>query len=210
VNLNIRKQSIKFMSLLIESIKLLDGEYRNLFYHEQRMNRSLKMLFGVQDNIDLEAFLKDTETPAKGLYKCRILYDDHSNQIELVPYQARAIRTLRIIEHDSISYEFKYSDRREINRLFELRQNADDILIVKRGLVTDSSFSNIAFKRSKKWYTPSAPLLKGTMRSKLLESNLIQEEEIRLKEIYNFEAFRPINAMLEFESPEQDVSNIVF
>jgi len=48
------------------------------------------------------------------------------------------------------------------------------------------------------------------MRSKLLERNLIQEEEIRLKEIYNFEAFKLINAMLEFESPEQDLSNIVF
>jgi 4-amino-4-deoxychorismate lyase len=128
----------------------------------------------------------------------------------LVPYQARVIRTLRIIEHDRISYEFKYSDRREINRLFELRQNTDDILIVKRGMVTDSSFANIVFKRSKKWYTPWAPLLKGTMRSKLLERNLIQEEEIRLKEIYNFEAFKLINAMLEFESPEQDLSNIVF
>ena len=77
-------------------------------------------------------------------------------------------------------------------------------------MVTDSSFANIVFKRSKKWYTPWAPLLKGTMRSKLLERNLIQEEEIRLKDIYNFETFKLINAMLEFESPEQDLSNIVF
>jgi len=210
VNLNTRRQSIKFMSLLIESIKLQDGEYCNLFYHEQRMNRSLKMLCGVQKNIDLEGFLKETEMPAKGLYKCRILYDDQSKEIGFVPYHAKAISSLRVVEHDRISYEFKYSDRRAIDRLFELRKNADDILIVKRGMVTDSSFANIVFKRSKKWYTPWAPLLKGTMRSKLLERNLIQEEEIRLKDIYNFEAFKLINAMLEFESPEQDLSSIVF
>jgi len=198
------------MSLLIESIKLLDGEYCNLFYHEQRMNRSLKMLCGVQSNFDLEELLKKAEPPRHGSYKCRILYDDVSKEIEFVPYQARVIRSLRIVEHDRISYEFKYSDRRAIDRLFELRKTCDDILIVKRGMVTDSSFANIAFKRDKIWYTPWAPLLKGTMRSKLLERNMIEEDEIRLKDIYNFETFKLINAMLEFESPEQDLSNIVF
>jgi 4-amino-4-deoxychorismate lyase len=198
------------MSLLIESIKLLDGEYCNLFYHEQRMNRSLKTLCGVQGNFDLEAYLKKAEAPPQGLYKCRILYDDISKEVGFVPYKAREIRSLRIVEHDRISYEFKYSDRRTIERLFELRKNCDDILIVKLGMVTDSSFANIAFKKDKQWYTPWAPLLKGTMRSKLLAGNLIQEDEIRVKDIYNFEKFKLINAMLEFESPEQDLSNIVF
>jgi len=198
------------MSLLFESIKLENGEYSNLFYHEQRMNRSLKALCGLQADIDLKETLKNAKTPEEGLYKCRILYDDRSKMIEFVPYEVRPVRTLRIIEHDGISYEYKYNDRNAINRLFELRKNCDDILIVKFGMVTDSSIANIVFKKDKKWYTPWAPLLKGTMRSKLLEMKLIQEEEIRLKEIYNFESFKLINAMVEFESGELDVSNIVF
>jgi 4-amino-4-deoxychorismate lyase len=198
------------MSLLIESIKLLDGKYYNLFYHEQRMNRSLKMLCGVQDTVDLEEYLKNIETPSHGLYKCRIVYDDRSWETEIIPYEVKPVNSLRIIEHDRISYEFKYHDRKAINRLFELRKNCDDVLIVKRGMVTDSSFANIAFRRGKKWYTPWSPLLKGTMRSKLLERNIIEEEEIRLKDIYNFEAFRLFNALLEFELPEQGLSNIVF
>jgi 4-amino-4-deoxychorismate lyase len=198
------------MSLLIESIKLLDGKYCNLSYHERRMNHSLKQLCGVWDNVDLKEFLKKRKTPKDGLYKCRILYDDHSKEIELVPYQAKEIRSLKIVEYDGISYEFKYTDRREIERLFELRGNCEDILIVKDGMVTDSSFANIVFKKGKNWYTPSTPLLKGTMRSKLLERNIIQEDAISLKDIHNFEKFKLINAMLEFESPEQDLSNIVF
>ena len=198
------------MSLLFESIKLKNGECLNLFYHEQRMNRSLKALWGLQGNIDLEEILRNEETPEQGLYKCRILYDDRSTKVEFVPYEVRPVRTLRVVENDQISYEFKYNDRKAINRLFELRKNCDDILIVKHGMVTDSSIANIVFKRDKKWYTPGAPLLKGTMRSKLLELNLIKEEEIRLKDIYNFESFKLINAMLEFESGELDVSNIVF
>ncbi|HEX6893285.1 MAG TPA: aminotransferase class IV [Chryseolinea sp.] len=198
------------MSLLIESIKLLDGEYYNLSYHERRMNRALKELCGAQGNFDLEEFLTKGETPKDGLYKCRILYDKQSKEIELIPYQAREIRSLKIVEQDSISYEFKYTDRRAIDALFELRMNCDDILIVKGGMVTDSSFANIVFKRGNNWYTPSTALLKGTMRSKLLERNIIQEDRIHLKNIYNFEKFKLINAMLEFDSPEQDLSNIVF
>lgn len=198
------------MSLLFESIKLKDGEYFNLLYHEQRMNRSLKELCGLQVNIDLEEILRNAKTPQHGLYKCRILYNDQAKEIEFAPYQVRPVRTLRVIEDDRISYEFKFNDRKAINQLFELRNDCDDILIVKRGVVTDSSIANIIFKRNKTWYTPSNPLLKGTMRSKLLERKLIQEEEIPLVEISNFESFKLINAMLEFESSEQHVSNIVF
>ena len=198
------------MSLLIESIKLLDGQFHNLFYHEQRMNRALKMLCGVQDNFDLEEFLNQFERPQQGLYKCRLEYDDRSKEIEFVPYQPKSINTLRVVEHDRISYEFKFKDRKLINRLYELRKDCDDILIVKRGFVTDSSFSNIVFKRGKRWLTPWSALLKGTMRTKLLERNLIHQEEIRVEDISSFESFKLINAMLEFDAPEIEVSNIVF
>lgn len=198
------------MSLLIESIKLLDGQFHNLFYHEQRMNRSLKMLCGVQENFNLENFLQQFERPTQGLYKCRLIYDDQSREVEFVPYQPKAIQKLRIVEHDRISYEFKFKDRKLINRLYELRNECDDILIVKKGYVTDSSFSNIVFRRNKKWVTPWSALLKGSMRTKLLERNVIDQEEIRIEDIKSFESFKLINAMLEFDGPEIEVSNIVF
>lgn len=198
------------MSLLIESIKLLDGEFRNLFYHEQRMNRSLKMLCGLNDSFNLEEFLQNMDKPLQGLYKCRIVYDDESKEVEFLPYQPKAIQSLRIIEHDRISYEFKYVNRKTIDRLYELRKNCDDILMVKRGLVTDSSYANIVFRKGKHWFTPWSALLKGTMRSNLLEKSIIQEEEIRLEDIQTFESFKLINALFEFDAPEMDISNIVF
>jgi 4-amino-4-deoxychorismate lyase len=198
------------MSLLIESIKLQDGEFRNLFYHEQRMNKALHLLCGVQEYFDLEEFLKKMEHPAKGLFKCRLVYDDKSTEVEFLPYTPRPINTLKIIEHDRINYEFKYKDRSQIDRLCEKKDLADDILIVRKGLVTDSSYCNIVFRRGRRWYTPWAPLLKGTQRSKLLEHDLIQVEEIRVPEIHQeYETFRLINAMLEFESPEISVDNII-
>jgi 4-amino-4-deoxychorismate lyase len=75
--------------------------------------------------------------------------------------------------------------------------------------VTDSSYSNILFKRGKHWYSPWSVLLKGTMRAQLLERDQVREEEIRIEDIKTFETFKLINAMLEFEGPEIDVSNIV-
>ena len=64
--------------------------------------------------------------------------------------------------------------------------------------------------RGKRWFTPWSALLKGTIRTKLIERNLLYEEEIRVEDISSFESFKLINAMIEFDSPEIEVSNIVF
>lgn len=197
------------MSLLIESIRLEDGKFFNLFYHEQRMRRSLQMLCGVSDNFDLEQFLNALQVPDKGLYKCRILYDDDMKQVEFIPYTVKPVSSLRIVEHDRVSYEFKYNDRKILDRLFNLRKDCDDILIVKRGLVTDSSYANIAFRKNTRWYTPWSVLLKGTQRQKLINENVLIPEEISAEDIFSFDTFRLINAMMEFNGPEIPVANIL-
>lgn len=198
------------MSLLIESVKLLDGKFHNLFYHEQRMRRSLQQVCGSNEDFDLEEFLAGKTYPKQGLYKCRIVYDGQSKETTFVPYEPKAISRLKIVEHDRISYAFKFVDRKMIDHLFGLRGECDDILIIKAGMVTDCSFSNIVFRKGELWYTPESALLKGTMRQNLVDKNHIQQEEIRKKDILSFDTFKIINAMLEFDSPEIAVSNIVF
>jgi 4-amino-4-deoxychorismate lyase len=197
------------MSQLIESIKLLDGNFCNVFYHEQRMIRSLEQLFGIEDDIHLDKFLNSLDPPKAGLYKCRILYDDKTRDVEFIPYQAKAIRTLKIVHHNRISYDFKFANRKTIDKLYLKREQNDDILIVKNGKVTDSSFANIVFKNGKDWITPWHPLLAGTMRQKLIESNKITPEKILEGDIKTFESFKLINSMMEFDGPEIEVSNIV-
>ncbi len=198
------------MSLLLESIKLLNGQYHNLFYHEQRMNRSLKLLFGDDEWFDLEAFLLHVEKPEKGLYKCRIVWDDQTKDVQFVSYGPKVIQRLQLVEDNEIEYEHKYVDRNAIDHLFSLRKNCDDILIVVNGRISDASFSNIVFRRKDKWVTPRSALLKGTMRQNLLERNDIGEEDISVEDIKGFQSFKLINAMLGFDGPEIDVSNIVY
>jgi 4-amino-4-deoxychorismate lyase len=198
------------MSLFLESIKLVDGNFLNLFYHEQRMMRSLHAMCGADEAIDLEKFLAELDFPKQGVYKCRMEYDEHIRQVEFLPYQPKVVNSLKIVESDRISYEYKFKDRSKLEKMFEDREACDDILIVKKGKVTDTSYANIVFRKANHWYTPWSALLKGTMRQQLLEQNRIEEQEIQVEDIQSFDSFKLINAMLEFNAPEIEVSQIVF
>lgn len=197
------------MSLLFESIRIENGKFENLVYHEQRMKRSLKALFGVDEAFDLEADLSHLPLPAEGVHKCRLTYDDENRQIEFDEYKPRSVKNLKLVEHDRINYEFKYTDRKTLNHLFTLRDQCDDVLIIKRGFVTDTSYANVAFRKGKEWFTHWQPLLKGTMRQQLIEYNKIREEEISARDIKDFDAVKIFNAMLRFDCEEIAIENIV-
>ena len=197
------------MSRLIESIRLLDGKFYNLFYHQQRMNHACMMLFDSSDFIDLNKVLEKANPPEKGLYKCRVVYDDHTATVEFVPYTPASIKTLRVVESADISYEYKFRDRAGLDALYSMRGECDDILIVKEDQVTDTYFANIVFKNNEGWCTPESTLLKGTMRQSLLDNKKIREERITKQDIRYFQRFKLINAMLGFEGPEQDIANII-
>jgi 4-amino-4-deoxychorismate lyase len=116
---------------------------------------------------------------------------------------------LKIIVDNEISYAHKFEDRHELNALYSKRELCDDILIVKQGLITDTSYANIVFKESDHWVTPTSYLLAGTMRQNLLDKKIITEDEIRVTDLARFKKFKLINAMVGFDGPEIDVSNIV-
>jgi 4-amino-4-deoxychorismate lyase len=193
------------MSLLFESIRLFNGEFENLPYHQTRMDHARQDFLGLPDTLSLRNFLSKQEKPTSGLFKCRVEYGQQINQVEFVPYHLKEIKTLKLVEGGSIDYRFKLSDRSAIIALFNLRENCDDVLIVKNGLVTDSSYCNMVFRKGNSWITPSTPLLKGTMRQKLLDEGKIVEEEIRVDQILVFDAFTLINAMVGWPAGEMDV-----
>jgi 4-amino-4-deoxychorismate lyase len=199
------------MSRLIESIRLLDGMSNNLSYHQARMDASIQDLFNRQNSIDLKQYLETAHYPKTGLFKCRILYDATTiYSTEFISYAPKRVNSLKIIESNTIDYAYKYEARTSIDELYALRDKCEDIIIVKNGLVADSSYSNLVFFDGTDWITPSTPLLKGTMRQALLEAGVIQEGIITRKEISTFQRCRLINAMVGFNGPELSVSQIVF
>ena len=197
------------MSRLIESIRLYNGVFSRLGLHQRRIDRSCAHLFYQKPNWNLEKILKDSDFPAKGLYKCRIVYDSIAFEFEYEPYQPKLIQSLRLVESNEISYDHKYEDRSKINELLNLRDSQDDILIVKNGFITDTSFANVVFQKNNEWFTTDSPLLRGTMRHLLLDSGVISLTSIRKNDIADFENFKLINSMLEWDAPSIETSKII-
>lgn len=198
------------MSRLFESIRLQNGNFHRLSYHQQRMDRSVKELFGQNNSVNLIENLKKYTPPSTtDLYKCRIVYTNQLESVEFIPYEVKPVKSLKVVNDQEIEYPHKYTDRNKIGALFNQRQSCDDILIIKNGFVTDSSYSNIIFYDGVNWITPDTPLLKGTMRQFLLDTAEIKACPIPVQDIPSFKSFRLINAMLAFDGPEIDVSKIV-
>jgi 4-amino-4-deoxychorismate lyase len=196
------------MYQLLESIYLKDGVFRNLHYHEARMRASALALNGTHLNINLASLLAQQSFPTFGFYKTRIHYTKQIDVIEFVPYTAKPVHSIKLIHDDHISYSHKLSDRTRLTKLYALRGTADDILIVKNKVITDSFYGNVVFKQNGVWYTPNSYLLKGTMRQSLLDAGLILEADISLRNYRQFESFKIINAMLGLDSEEMPITAI--
>lgn len=194
---------------LLETIRLQNGAFFNLSYHEQRMLQSCLEVLKSSPKFSLDTLLDASNPPESGLYKCRVLYDTENAMIEFNPYVISPIRRLKAIHCDTIKYPYKFSDRSQLKELFDKREDCDDILIIKNGLITDTSYANIAFYQQGTWITPSRPLLKGTMRQLLLDRGEIKEETISLEGLRKFQFFKIMNAMVEFSMPAQPVSQII-
>lgn len=196
------------MSRFIESICIIDGNIRNLAFHQARMKRSRHKILGINTEINLEEFIISNQIPPIRKFKCRILYDEKIESIEFIPYKIRNINSVKLMENNEIEYRYKFLDRSAFEFLSD-SVTEDEILIVKNGKITDTSYSNIVFFDGENWITPSSFLLNGTMRQHLLKSGQIIEKEINTNDLKNFISFKLINAMMDLnESPELDITII--
>lgn len=184
------------MLRLVESIKVHDGVIYNLEQHQERMDRSVYKLTGEKNRVNLSDELTVPAEFSTGLYKCRVVYTEKIKLIEFVPYIRRTIRSLKLI-HADIDYSCKYEERAALNILFAQRGECDDILIIKNGLVTDTSSANIAFTDGKECFTPATPLLHGTKRNRLIAEKKLIERDITAADIKNFRHASVLNAMID-------------
>lgn len=188
------------MFRLLETIKIKEGKIFNLTYHSKRMNEARKALFNSREEIDPAGYIHAKE---EGFYKCRVLYNEEIREIHYVPYALPSIKSLKIVKAEEIDYFYKYEDRSELRHLYEKRGEADDILIIKEGKVTDTFFCNVFFQKGKEFYTPDTFLLNGTKRQRLLQEGRIKEVPITKEDIWDFDRIYLINALID---PEDHIS----
>lgn len=187
------------MCQLFETIRVEQGVAHFVDYHQRRVDRSVERI-GSKEGVDLRSYIEALELPATGCHKLRISYTGtgivgHSVTL----YQARRVESLRLVVADSICYDCKWEDRGEIERLVAQSGGCDDVLIVRRGAVTDCSFANVALFDGVEWVTPAVPLLGGTCRERLVEEGVLRPRVVTAESLGSYKAVALINAMIGFD-----------
>ncbi len=176
-----------------ETIKAQDGRVFHIDYHNARLNQTIFENFGIPSSIDLASHLIP---PQQGLYRCKVIYSSKIERIEYHPYEFRPIQTFELVEA-VIDYSYKYLDRRAIEVLLK-KADAQEIIILKKGLITDTSKANIALLIDGCWLTPKTPLLPGTTRARLLEAGAIEEADLDVEALRSSQKIALMNAMINF------------
>ena len=191
------------MSLFFETIRIQNRTIHNADYHNRRLNETIHALYGIRTDHDIRDHIT---LPEDGrCYRCRLLYDREICDVTLTPYTPRTIRTVRCIDAE-IDYPYKSTDRSAIDALFEKRGHCDEILILRDGLLTDTSIANIALCDGLHWYTPKTPLLPGTMCASLLDAGRLKSADLTRKSLQKATKFALMNAMTGF----YQLKNIIF
>ncbi len=195
---------------LFETICIKDGMLLNKQWHKKRFEYSYQSYYGNKPTLQILENILFPEKYKTGIIKLRISYNKTSKKEEYEKYTLKNIETLKIVFDDTIDYSLKYTNREKLNKLLAKKGNCDDILIIKNGKVTDSSYTNIIFNDGTNWVTPSSALLKGTARERLIHAGIIKEKDIFIEDIKKFNSFKLINAMRDFDSvSETDIKNII-
>jgi 4-amino-4-deoxychorismate lyase len=190
------------MSLLFETIRIENGILMYPKEHEKRMFYSRSVLFGMKDPFFLHQIISIPREFKVGIVRCRVDYGIKIEAITFKHYTMKPLKKIQVVVNEEIRYPFKFSDRSALESLLLERNNADEIILVQNGLITDTSFSNLIFYNGLNWITPSNPLLNGTCRNRLINEEKIMERKISLEDIKSFMGFKIINAMIYPEDME--------
>ena len=174
-----------------ETIKCDDYEVFNLEYHKKRISNTIGR------NFLLEEYIYPNSSE---LLKCKLTYTkDEIINISYDKYIPKNINSFKLIYDDSISYKYKSYNRKEIDDLVSQKENADEIIIVKNNLITDTSIANIAIYLDDIWITPKIPLLEGTTKNRYIDNNILTQKDITVDMLLKANKIALLNAMVDFK-----------
>ncbi|MBP8725975.1 MAG: aminotransferase class IV [Saprospiraceae bacterium] len=181
-----------------ESIAIVHGNVRNLQYHQQRVFDTIEHFFPGNTPLHLEDLIPKSCKLSANRVKWKLQYSSaqHFSQVQIY---LQLIHSHFVLTNCGLSYPFKSTRRDELNSLKDGLAKDVEVIIVKNGEITDTSYSNLAFWDGNHWYTPSKPLLKGTMRAQLLDAGKVRECIITPSGLSKYSHFKCINAMNNLE-----------
>lgn len=185
--------------LFTEVFRIDDGHVSDLTYNEVRM-KTTGLAFGFDAPVP---DISDSDVPRcmrKGVVKGRILYGRKLVEVSFSHYERKDIRSLMVVNGDDTDYGFKYADRSCLASLYAMRCFCDDVLIVKNGMVCDTSFCNILLDDGHRLVTPSTCLLPGTRRQALIDSGAVAVVDVPVSELYRYRTVLLVNAMMGIDN----------
>ena len=113
-----------------ETIKCDDYEIFNLDYHNKRIANTIGL------NIDLQEYIYPTSAD---LLRCKVIYNQYEIlDVQCFAYEKREINSFKLVFDDEINYSKKYLNRDTLDKLYEKKDDCDEVIIIKNGVVTDS------------------------------------------------------------------------
>ncbi len=188
---------------MLETLECRNGILQRVELHRHRMQASLSAL-----GFSHVPQVPDCTCPGERV-RFSFTYGEAVGEIRCMPYTPRTIQRLIQTDVYDLDYSLKYSDRSFFDHLIKSFPLHHEPLFVRDGFITDTSFSNIAFRKDGRWFTPDTPLLAGTRRAFLLEQGFMEAIPVRVDSIREFSEITLINAMLAPGEVVFSVENIV-
>jgi 4-amino-4-deoxychorismate lyase len=188
------------MSLFIETICIQNGVPQLLEYHQKRLDKTCNISKLLKPKINLSKLIDCPPKLSDQLVKCTLTYDFYTGLVEgikYIPYQRRTINRLRKIAIRKNIYPIKFADRdffEMCQKHFAVQPN-EEIVYVLKGLISDTTYTNIALFDGTDYFTPRIPMLHGTRRQFLIDQNILIPRDIGWDQLKSFKEVHLINAM---------------
>ncbi|MEO1942642.1 MAG: aminotransferase class IV [Campylobacterales bacterium] len=197
---------------LLESGQVWNGRLLFWEFHWERVRRSVgeiwPELLTPSRLRELEGEIKKgletlyfSRWPAgRELVRGRVLYSPTKVKVELERLGPRQFQKFKVVEVGDLDYHLKWANREKLEELKRNGEGADEVIILKNRLVTDTTISNLAFWDWEKgvWITPATPLLRGTTRERLLRRGVLKEAKIGIEELPRFNLIGMLNGVMGF------------
>lgn len=132
---------------LFETLAVNNGKFKNIYFHQQRVEYSFTHYFHKKCHLDLNKILIPNMYQV-GFFRCRVDYNSEDFQVNFYPYRPRSIRNFQLVKCSNLDYRFKYSDRKRFD--FMNNFQTDEFIIVNNGFISDCTIGNLLFKQKKK------------------------------------------------------------
>lgn len=178
---------------LLETFHVINGEVQHLSYHQERVNNALRDLYQIENGFSLADFFAKQDLPKEGTFRGRLLYEEEIKSFELIPYEEANIQTFTLVEVGEYEYPYKWADRSYFAEQKKFHTESDEVIFHQKGKIKDCTIANLAFLKEGIWYTPKDPMLAGTTRARYIREHKLQELDIFVEDIAQFERICLIN-----------------